>query len=86
MTNQIEKYTSFICIVLLAVLFSFSISIASAIDEEEVQLPEPQGACSSDPCSPATPCPSKDEQCYSSNGVFYCCVLPPFPGAEAVGK
>ncbi|MGB2692891.1 MAG: hypothetical protein WBB48_07855 [Thermodesulfobacteriota bacterium] len=85
MTIQIEKFTSFIFIALLVALLSFSISIASAIDEEEVQLPEPQGACSSDPCSPASPCPSKDEKCYSSNGVFYCCVLPPFPGAEAVG-
>ncbi len=86
MTSLIEKYTSFIFIALLVAMLSLSISIAFAIDEEEVQLPEPQGACSSDPCSPATPCPSKDEMCYSSNGVFYCCVLPPFPGAEAVGN
>ena len=86
MTDYIKSLTSLICIVLLIVFISLSVAIASGIDEEEVQLPEPQGACSSDPCSPATPCPSKDEQCYSSNGVFYCCVLPPFPGAEAVGN
>lgn len=61
-------------------------SITFAIDQEEVQLPEPGGACSDDPCSPATPCPNKDEMCYSANGVFYCCVEPPFPGAEAVGE
>jgi len=66
-------------------MVSLSFSIASEIEEEEVQLPEPQGSCSSGPFSPATPCPSKDEQCYSSNGVFYCCLGPPFPGAEAVG-
>ena len=74
-----------ISIVVLAFLI-IPISLSVAIDEEEVQLPEPQGACSADPCSPATPCPSKDEMCYSSNGVFYCCVEPPFPGAEAVGN
>ena len=86
MTDYIKNLTSLICIVLLIVFISLSVAMVSGIDEEEVQLPEPQGACSSDPCSPATPCPSKDEQCYSSNGVFYCCVLPPFPGAEAVGN
>jgi len=86
MTDYIKNLTSLICIVLLIVFISLSVAMASGIDEEEVQLPEPQGACSSDPCSLATPCPSKDEQCYSSNGVFYCCVLPPFPGAEAVGN
>jgi len=86
MTDYIKNVTSLICIVLLMVFISLSVAMASGIEEEEVQLPEPQGACSSDPCSPATPCPSKDEQCYTSNGVFYCCVLPPFPGAEAVGN
>lgn len=86
MTDYIKNLTSLICIVLITVSISFSSSMASELEEEDVQLPEPQGACSSDPCSPATPCPSKDEQCYSSNGVFYCCVLPPFPGAEAVGN
>ena len=86
MTDYIKNLTSLICIVLITVSISFSSSMASEIEEDEVQLPEPAGACSSDPCSPATPCPSKDEQCYSSNGVFYCCVLPPFPGAEAVGN
>jgi hypothetical protein len=86
MTDYIKNLTSLICFVLLIVFISLSVAMASGIEEEEEQLPEPQGACSSDPCSPATPCPSKDEQCYSSNGVFYCCVLPPFPGAEAVGN
>lgn len=73
-------------IIMLSAILFMPISLSYAIDEEEVQLPEPQGACSDDPCSPAKPCPSADEQCYSSNGVFYCCVLPPFPGAEAVGE
>ena len=86
MMDHIKTLTSLICILLITVFISFSASPASEIEEEEVQLPEPAGACSSDPCSPATPCPSKDEKCYTSNGVFYCCVLPPFPGAEAVGN
>lgn len=73
-------------VLILSLLLFMPLSLSQAIDEEEVQLPEPQGACSDDPCSPAKPCPSKDEMCYSSNGVFYCCVEPPFPGAEAVGN
>ena len=75
-----------ISIIILGVLIFIPVSASYAIDEEEVELPEPQGACSDDPCSPATPCPSKDEMCYTSNGVFYCCIEPPFPGAEAVGN
>lgn len=82
-TKKIKRAFS---ILLLSALIFLPLSVSYAIDEEEVQLPEPAGACSSDPCSPATPCPSKDEMCYSSNGVFYCCVEPPFPGAEAVGE
>ncbi len=85
MTDYIKKLTSLMLIVLIVISISSSLSLASGLEEEEVQLPEPQRACSSDPCSPATPCPSKNEQRYSSNGVFYCCVEPPFPGAEAVG-
>ena len=85
MTNFLRTVTSFFFLLLIIFMVSLSSSMASEIEEEEIQLPEPQGACSSDPCSPATPCPSKDEMCYSSNGVFYCCVEPPFPGAEAVG-
>lgn len=86
MSYYVKEITSAICVLLLTASISLSASLASEIDEEEVQLPETSGACSSDPCSPATPCPSRDEQCYSSNGIFYCCVMPPFPGAEAVGQ
>ena len=86
MAESLKKLSSIVCILFLILFITFSISLASEIEEEEVQLPEPQGACSDDPCSPATPCPSKDEMCYTSNGVFYCCVEPPFPGAEAVGQ
>jgi len=86
MANFLQTVTFFFILLLMTFMVSISVSIASGIEEEEVQLPEPQGACSSDPCSPATPCPSKDEMCYTSNGVFYCCVEPPFPGAEAVGN
>ncbi len=86
MTNFLRTVISFFFLLLITFMVSLSFSMASEIEEEEVQLPEPQGACSSDPCSPATPCPNKNETCYSSNGVFYCCVLPPFPGAEAIGN
>jgi hypothetical protein len=86
MENLLRKFSSYLLVLFFSLTISLSVSIASEIDEAEVQLPEPQGACSDDPCSPATPCPSNDETCYSSNGVFYCCVEPPFPGAEAVGN
>lgn len=86
MNNYIKYAYSIILVLFITFSMLLVITIASEIDEEEVQLPEPQGTCSSDSCSPATPCPEKDEMCYSSNGVFYCCVEPPFPGAEAVGN
>ena len=76
--------TFFFLLITLPVTSHFALS--SEIGEEEVQLPEPEGACSDDPCSPAEPCPNSDEMCYSSNGVFYCCIEPPFPGAQAVGN
>jgi len=79
------KLTVFTCLLVFAFTLTADISGASEIGEEEVELPEPQGACSDDSCSPAKPCPNPDESCYSSNGVFYCCVEPPFPGADAVG-
>ena len=86
MSDLIKSIKRAFGIIILSALLFLPLSVSYAIDEEEVQLPEPQGACSSDSCSPAKACPSADEQCYSSNGVFYCCVLPPFPGAEAVGE
>ena len=86
MTTFQHIVRSFLLCFVLVVMISMPLSIASEIEDGEVQLPEPQGACSSDPCSPAMPCASKDEKCYSSNGMFYCCVEPPFPGAEAVGE
>ena len=85
MSGLIKIIKRALSIAILSALI-FLPSMTYAINEEEVQLPEPQGACSDDPCSPATPCPSKDEMCYSANGEFYCCVEPPFPGAEAVGN
>ena len=85
MSGLIKIIKRALSIAILSALI-FLPSMTYAINEEEVQLPEPQGACSDDSCSPATPCPSKDEMCYSANGVFYCCVEPPFPGAEAVGN
>ncbi len=84
--SNLNQYINRAFSILVLSAFIFIPSVSYAIDEEEVELPEPQGACSLDKCSPATPCPSKDEQCYSANGVFYCCVEPPFPGARAVGE
>ncbi len=86
MLNKTKIIKKAFSVIMLSALLFFPLSVSYAIDEEEVQLPEPQGACSSDSCSPAKACPSADEQCYSTNGVFYCCVEPPFPGAEAVGE
>ena len=84
--RNISKYIMRAISILVLSAFIFLPSVSYSLDEDEIELPEPQGACSADQCSPATPCPSKDEQCYSSNGMFYCCVEPPFPGARAVGE
>lgn len=86
MKNIIHTITSYIVLFVFVLQLYATVSFATDLEDEPVQLPEPQGACSYDSCSPATPCPSPDEMCYSSNGVFYCCVEPPFPGAEAVGN
>ncbi|MEM7007708.1 MAG: hypothetical protein AAF462_01070 [Thermodesulfobacteriota bacterium] len=86
MAVNLDSFYKFLRLSLVLFFLSVSFSLASELQEEEIQMPEPQGACSADPCSPAEPCPSKDEKCYSTNGVFYCCVEPPFPGAISVGE
>jgi len=44
MTNFLRTVTSFFFLLLITFMVSLSFSMASEIDEEEVQLPEPQGA------------------------------------------
>lgn len=47
--------------------------------------PDISDVCTLSDCNPAKPCADPDENCYTLNGVFYCCTMPPEPGMEAVG-
>lgn len=47
--------------------------------------PDISDVCTLSDCSPAKPCADPDENCYTLNGVFYCCTTAPDPGMEAVG-
>ena len=47
--------------------------------------PDISDVCTLSDCSPAKPCADPDENCYTLNGVFYCCTMAPDPGMEAVG-
>jgi hypothetical protein len=48
--------------------------------------PDVSDVCTPSDCNPAKPCPDPDQECYSLNGAFYCCTMPPEPGMEAVGN
>ena len=52
--------------------------------EKAPQDPTISNICTPGGCSPAKPCADKDEDCYTINGAFYCCIEPP-GGAKAVG-
>jgi len=47
--------------------------------------PDISDVCTLSDCSPAKPCADPDQNCYTLNGVFYCCTMAPDPGMEAVG-
>jgi hypothetical protein len=47
--------------------------------------PDVSDVCTLSDCNPAKPCADPDENCYTLNGVFYCCTMPPEPGMESVG-
>jgi hypothetical protein len=47
--------------------------------------PDISDVCTLSDCNPAKPCADPDENCYTLNGVFYCCTMSPDPGMEAVG-
>ena len=47
--------------------------------------PDISDVCTLSDCNPAKPCADPDENCYTLNGVFYCCTAAPEPGMEAVG-
>lgn len=76
---------------ILAAFLAIPLSAAFAQDGGEdlpVAPPDPDisDVCTPAECSPATPCADPDEKCYSVEGAMYCCVMPPVPGAQAVGE
>ncbi|OGE22906.1 MAG: hypothetical protein A3J42_08035 [Candidatus Dadabacteria bacterium RIFCSPHIGHO2_12_FULL_53_21] len=78
----------------LTVIMILSLGTAFAIadddsDVEKLPLapndPDITDVCTLSDCNPAKPCADPDENCYTLNGVFYCCTTAPDPGMEAVG-
>ena len=71
----------------LAVPFSFSLADDDGAKTPPQAPPDPDisDVCTLSDCNPAKPCADPDENCYTLNGVFYCCTMPPEPGMEAVG-
>ncbi len=78
---------------LITTLFLFFVVPFSFAEEdgdvEKIPLapndPDISDVCTLSDCSPAKPCADPDENCYTLNGVFYCCTMAPDPGMEAVG-
>lgn len=78
-------------LIILAVRLALPLSSVFAADQGDdlpTAPPDPgiSDICTLSDCSPARPCAERDESCYSVNGVFYCCVMPPAGGMPAVGE
>ncbi|MEQ9619817.1 MAG: hypothetical protein RIG61_11690 [Deltaproteobacteria bacterium] len=78
-------------VLVFAILPALPLSSAFAADEGgDLPIapldPDISDICTPSDCSPATPCPEPDESCYSVNGAFYCCIMPPVGGMPAVGE
>ncbi|MCI0482594.1 MAG: hypothetical protein L0213_13525 [Candidatus Dadabacteria bacterium] len=75
--------------VILILSLGTAFAIADDDDVEEIPLapndPDISDVCTLSDCNPAKPCADPDENCYTLNGVFYCCTMAPDPGMEAVG-
>jgi hypothetical protein len=76
----------------ITLILFFGAAIAVADDDGDVEKlplapndPDITDVCTLSDCNPAKPCADPDENCYTLNGVFYCCTEAPDPGMEAVG-
>lgn len=76
----------------ITLILFFGAAIAVADDDGDVEKlplapndPDISDVCTLSDCNPAKPCADPDENCYTLNGVFYCCTAAPDPGMEAVG-
>lgn len=77
----------FIASLFAAAYLVIPLAIAYSDEEEQAPVdPDISDICTLSDCNPAKPCLEEDEKCYTLNGVFYCCVMPPSGGAEAVGE
>lgn len=74
-------------LIILFFLAGLYVSFAQEGEDLPEAPPDPDisDTCTLSDCNPAKPCADPDESCYSVNGVFYCCVLPPAGGMPAVG-
>ncbi len=75
--------------VIMILSLGAAIAVADDDDVEEIPLapndPDISDVCTLSDCNPAKPCADPDENCYTLNGVFYCCTEALDPGMEAVG-
>ena len=76
-------------IITLVLSLGVMTAVADDGDVEKLPLapndPDITDVCTLSDCNPAKPCADPDENCYTVNGVFYCCTAAPDPGMEAVG-
>ncbi len=77
---------------IIALILSLGVMSAAGDDDGDVEKlplapndPDISDVCTLSDCNPAKPCADPDENCYTLNGVFYCCTMAPDPGMEAVG-
>lgn len=91
-SNGLKKAFLILILILfiaVPVMSAFSDDDKSGGDVEKFPLapndPDISDVCTLSDCSPAKPCADPDENCYTLNGVFYCCTMAPDPGMEAVG-
>ena len=93
-SNGLKKAFLILILILFIVVpvvsaFSDDDKGSSSGDVEKFPLapndPDISDVCTLSDCNPAKPCADPDENCYTLNGVFYCCTMAPDPGMEAVG-
>ena len=74
-------------IVIAAVFLLISMPSVNADEIEKAPAdPDISDICTLSDCNPTKPCLDENERCYTLNGVFYCCIMPPSGGAQSVGE
>jgi len=81
-----RRLSESLIVLITAFMFFLPLTMTYADDEQQAPPdPDISDICTLSDCNPARPCADEEQKCYSLNGVFYCCVMPPSGGAQAVG-